>query len=245
MVGMIVLYTDFGLSGPYVGQLHAVLAQQAPGIPVIDLFHDVPNHDVRAGAYLLPAYAQEFPPGTIFVCVVDPGVGMTRPAVLLRADGRLYVGPGNGILNVAAIRARTSQWHEIRWRPARLSASFHGRDLFAPVAAMLARGQEPEIQEWAPEIPSTAWPEDLSEVLYVDRFGNLITGIRAAGIAQTAQVGIRGTVLPYARTFGDTGPGRLFWYENSSGLIEIAANQDRADRQLGCVPGDVIEILLP
>lgn len=240
---MIVLFTDFGLTGPYVGQIHAVLAQQAPAVPVIDLFHDVPNHDIRAGAYLLPAYARGFPPGTVFVCVVDPGVGSSRPAVLLRADDHFYIGPGNGLLNMAARRARSCDWREILWRPAGLSACFHGRDLFAPVAAMIALGLEPETGPWQPD-DERAWPDNLAEILYVDHFGNLISGIRAAEVPRVARIRVKDDTLAYARTFADVAPGKAFWTENSSGLLEIAVNQGRADRLLGAGVGAPLAVLV-
>ncbi len=241
---MIVLFTDFGLAGPYVGQLHALLAQQAPGVAVIDLFHDAPNHDVRAAAYLLPAYAQGFPPATVFVGVVDPGVGSERSAIVLNADHRWYVGPDNGLFEIVARRARSREWREILWRPARMSASFHGRDLFAPVAAMLARGAMPESRIVTPIGLATAWPEDLAHVVYVDRFGNLLTGIRAPAVPTTAHIVIAGNELGYARTYADVPAGRGFWYENANGLVEIAVNQERADRRFGAVCGTPVDILL-
>jgi hypothetical protein len=140
---MIVLFTDFGLHGPYVGQMRAVLHQMAPGTPVIDLFADAPVGNPRASAYLLAAYAAWFSAGTVFLCVVDPGVGGVRPAIILEADGKWYVGPGNGLFELVQRRAETTQSFDITWHPERLSASFHGRDLFAPVAAILARGEAP------------------------------------------------------------------------------------------------------
>src|SRR5437667_3655074 len=126
---MIVLYTDYGVGDPYVGQIHAALAREAPGVPIVDLLHTVPNFDIRAGAYLLPALAAEFPEGSIFVGVVDPGVGSDRAAVMARADRRWYVGPDNGLFHVVARRAYHLDVWTIEWKPERLSASFHGRDL--------------------------------------------------------------------------------------------------------------------
>lgn len=241
---MIVLFTDFGLAGPYVGQLHALLAQQAPGVTVIDLFHDAPNHDVRAAAYLLPAYTQGFPPGTVYVGVVDPGVGSERSAVILNADHRWYVGPDNGLFEIVARRAQSREWREILWRPARLSASFHGRDLFAPVAAMLARGVVPESRIATPVSPGGAWPEDLAQVVYVDRFGNFLTGIRASAVPRRARIGIAGSELVYARTYADAAAGQGFWYENANGLVEIALNRERADRRFGAAVGTPVNVLL-
>lgn len=239
---MIVLFTDFGVSGPYLGQMHAVLARQAPGVPVIDLFNDLPCHAVRAAAYLLPVYAQGFPPDTVFLCVVDPGVGGARRAVMLRADHCWYVGPDNGLLHVLACRASKTECFEIVWRPATLSASFHGRDLFAPVAAMLARGHRPDVVPATLAAPSPAWPEDLAEVLYVDRFGNAITGLRASGLARGAQLRTAGGEVAYARTYSEVAPAQAFWYENANGLVEIAANQARASEILKIAVGDALGV---
>ncbi len=140
---MIVLFTDFGLEGPYTGQVLAVLHQTAPDIATIPLFADAPAGRPKPCAYLLAAYAAWFPPGTVFLCVVDPGVGSARRAVIAEADGRLYVGPDNGLFDLILRRAAISRLWEIAWRPPKLSASFHGRDLFAPVAARLATGKTP------------------------------------------------------------------------------------------------------
>src|SRR6516225_11068809 len=123
--------------------MKAVLHQLAPTVPAIDLFADAPIGNPKASAYLLAAYAQWFVAGTVFLCVVDPGVGGTRPPIILEADGRWYVGPGNGLFELVERRATSKRRWDIDWKPGRLSDSFHGRDLFAPVAAMLARGEPP------------------------------------------------------------------------------------------------------
>jgi S-adenosylmethionine hydrolase len=238
---MIALFTDFGLTDPYVGQLHAVLAQQAPGVAVIDLFHAVPNFDIRAGAYLLPAYARDFPAGTVFVCVVDPGVGGARRPVMLRADDRWYVGPDNGLFHMLARRAASHECHLIRWRPPRLSASFHGRDLFAPCAARLARGEMPPAEPTVLTAPADGpWPDDLAEILYVDHYGNGISGLRAGAIRHAQLLRVGGEVVKYARVFSDAGAGAPFWYENANGLVEIAMNCGNAAITLGLHPGDPI-----
>ncbi len=241
---MISLFTDFGVSGPYVGQMHAVLQRRAPGVPVVDLFHDVPNHNIRAGAYLLPACAQDFPVGTVFVCVVDPGVGGPRRALILEADGRRYVGPDNGLLSIAARRARQAVWREILWRPETLSATFHGRDLFAPVAAELALGRIPECRVIpAPPAPAELWPDDLAEILYIDRYGNALTGLRAD------QVGSPDAVLragdgrfSRARTYADVPPGMAFWYANANGLVEISVHGGDASRSAGIHVGAAVRL---
>lgn len=242
---MIVLFTDFGLAGPYVGQMKAVLHRKAPNVPIVDLISDVPPFDSQSASYLLAAYAYEFPPGSVFLAVIDPGVGSARRAALVEADGRWFVGPDNGLFNTVARRAKSLTWRDITWRPARLSASFHGRDLFAPVAAAIALGELPPAEEQALSTRVKAdWPEDLARVIYVDAFGNALTGLRATGLAREAIVEVKGRRLARARTFADVPRGEGFWYENSSGLVEVAVNQGRADRELGIEVGDPVVVSL-
>lgn len=241
---MIVLATDFGHAGPYVGQMKAVLLREAPGVPVIDLFADLPAFDIQAAAYLLAAYVDEFPSGTVFLCVVDPGVGSERRAAAIDADGRWFVGPDNGLFNVIASRAAQLRWWDITWRPERLSNSFHGRDLFAPIAARVGRGEP---------VPGTAvepaarlladWPSEMAKVVYVDHFGNLITGIRASSVLETGLLEVGDKRLTYARTFSSVPPGEVFWYRNANGLVEIAVNQGRADDLLGMRVGDRVRLV--
>ena len=240
---MIVLFTDFGLHGPYTGQMKAVLHQMAPGIPVIDLFADAPAGNPKASAYLLAAYAAWFPAETVFLCVVDPGVGGTRPPIIVEADGRWYVGPGNGLFEMVQRRAVDTRSWTIDWRPERLSASFHGRDLFAPVAAMLARGEPPPGHPRRDEVDRRRdWPDDFGEIIYIDHFGNAMTGLRAAMLPADARLAAAGRVLESATTFSDRPPGTAFWYENSNGLAEIAVNRGRAD-ELGLAIGSPVEII--
>jgi S-adenosylmethionine hydrolase len=240
---MIVLFTDFGLTDPYVGQMHAVFAREAPDVPVIDLFHSVPAFNIRAGAYLLPAYTRDFPPDTVFVCVVDPGVGSDRHPVMLRADKRWYVGPDNGLFEMVQRRAGEHQCHLIRWRPAQMSASFHGRDLFAPVAASLARGEKPEAEPVELTLPpGVPWPDDLAEIIHIDHYGNAITGLRASSVARTREIRAGAEVLEYARVFSDVPPSRAFWYENANGLVEIAVHGGSAAERLSLKPGDPVTL---
>ena len=191
---------------------------------------------------MVAAYAQWFEAGTVFLCVVDPGVGGTRPAIILEADGRWYVGPGNGLFELVQRRATTTRSWDIAWKPERLSASFHGRDLFAPVAAILARGEPPPGRPRKNDMHRRAdWPDDLCEVVYIDHFGNAMTGLRALVLPPDAGLVATGRVLEPARTFSDRPPGTAFWYENSNGLVEIAVNQGRADRELGLTIGNLAE----
>ena len=241
---MIALFTDFGLAGPYTGQVKAVLHREAPGIAVVDLFADAPSRRPRPSAYLLAAYAAWFPPGTVLLAVVDPGVGSERAALAVRADGRWYIGPDNGLFELVLRRAGSAEAWEIAWRPAALSASFHGRDLFAPVAARLARGDPPEaILRRRAASRFAAWPDDLPEIVYVDFFGNAMTGLRANTLPQQARLALGGRTLAPAGTFSEVPEGAAFWYENSNGLAEIAVNGGRADRLLGLEIGSPVAIL--
>ena len=241
---MIVLVTDFGLHGPYTGQMKAVLHQMAPSVPVIDLFADAPVGNPRASAYLLAAYAAWFPANTVFLCVIDPGVGGARPAIIVEADGQRHVGPGNGLFELVQRRAMVTRSWDIDWKPERLSVSFHGRDLFAPVAAKLACGEPPPGRpRKAGADRRTDWPDDLCEIVYVDHFGNAMTGLRAAMLPPNARLAVAGQVLERARTFSDRPSGAAFWYENANGLAEIAVNRGRANSGLDLSVGSPVEIV--
>lgn len=238
---MLAFFSDFGWQGPYVGQVKAVLAAQAPGVPVIDLMHDAPCFSPRAAAYLLAALVKPFPTASVFLCVVDPGVGdPKRRAVLLEADGNWFVAPDNGLLNVIAQRASRCVWRDILWRPEVLSASFHGRDLFAPVAAMLANGNLPESSEQTLQTRVHEWPSECEEIIYIDHYGNAMTGVRAAALSPDTKLQIGQTTLLRARTFSAVPQGQGFWYENAHGLVEIAVNQGSAARQFALRPGSAI-----
>jgi len=236
---MIALFTDFGSAGPYVGQVKAVLARLAPESPVIDLAHDLAAHDARLAAYLLAALVPVLPRGTVVVAVVDPGVGGARAALALAADGRRYVGPDNGLLAIVARRAETVAWHGIPLPERPVSATFHGRDVFAPAAARLVR-REPAAGP--PAIPSVGadWPDDLARIVHRDRFGNAITGVRAATVAAGAHLVVGDRRLRRARTFSDVALGTPFWYANANGLVEIAVNQGSAVETLGLTVGDPV-----
>lgn len=241
---MLVIATDFGCEGPYLGQMKAVLLREASSVPCVDLFCDLPAFDIRAAAYLLAAYVGEFPAGTVFLCVVDPGVGSARRAAIVQADGRWYVGPDNGLFNVIASRAERLCWWDINWRPERLSHSFHGRDLFAPVAARIARGDSvPGAAVDPQERLLPGWPEDLARIVYVDHYGNLMTGLRAERVSTEAVIGVADWQFSHARTFSAVAPGSAFWYANANGLVEIAVNQGNACAALGLKVGDELQIL--
>jgi S-adenosylmethionine hydrolase len=241
---VIVLFTDFGPSGPYVGQMKAVLHREAPGIPVIDLFTDAPAFDVRRSAYLLAAYAVEFPPPAVLLVIVDPGVGSDRRPLVVEADGRRFVGPDNGLFELVWRRSGQRRAFAIDWRSERLSASFHGRDLFAPVAARLASGIGVPLTPIGDLIGEPrSWPDDLPEIVYVDHYGNAMTGLRAGSLASDAAIEIAGRRLERRRTFSDAGTGEAFWYENANGLVEISVNRGRADRDLDLAIGVPLRVI--
>lgn len=240
---MIHIFTDYGLKGPYAGQMRGVLARGAPGVPVIDLMHDAPARDPYRSAYLLAALAAEMGPDSVCIAVVDPGVGGERPPVIVSADGKRFVGPGNGLFEIVQRRAARARGWTIDWRPEKLSASFHGRDLFAPVAAMLARDEWPACNamtdDWLddPGRPGASWPDDLAEAIYIDGFGNVMTGLRAVGLGERTTIEVAGKLFSRARTFGDVAESQGFWYENALGLVEIAVNGGSAARQYGIEAG--------
>lgn len=241
-MSVIALFTDFGLAGPYTGQVKAVLARRAPAVPVVDLFADAPAFDPRLSAYLLAAYAEAFEPGDVILAVVDPGVGSPRRALVLEADARRFVGPDNGLFELVLRRAAAWRCWMIEPDPKPLSATFHGRDLFAPAAARLALGGPPSGPPTFPMRVSD-WPDDLPEIVYVDHYGNAITGVRASQLPAAAELEVAGWRIPRGRTFSDVPAGSPLWYENSNGLAEIALNGGSAASELSLLPGRPVRVV--
>ncbi len=232
------LFNDFGLHGPYLGQMISVLNLLDGQSVVVPVQCDAPFADPYHSAYLLAALVRHGPRDGIWVCVVDPGVGGSRRPLMLRADDRWLIGPDNGLL-VPSLReaTRVEAW-QIDWRPASLSASFHGRDLFAPVAAKLSSGNDVDrTQISADDLVGMGWEHQLSEVIYVDGFGNCMTGIQGGALAGNDVIQLAGESVAHARTFGASAPHALFWYVNSLGLVEIAVNLGSAERRLGVKVG--------
>lgn len=244
-VQRIACFTDFGASGPYVGQMQMVLHDLVPHVPVFPLLSDLPPFRPDLAAYLLPQLARDAPRQSLFLCIVDPGVGGERSALAARVDGNWYVGPDNGLLAIAVRRAAQVDCWRIDWRPKRLSASFHGRDLFSPIAARIAvEGRVPGTPLAPGQLVGSDWPDDCPRVVYSDAYGNLCSGIRAAAVDRRSFIRAGNQMLGFARTFCEVPVGASFWYENAFGLIEFSVNQGRADRTLGLGIGDRVDLNL-
>ncbi len=243
---MIVLFTDFGIRDPYVGQVKARLLEGAPAQHIVDLLHEAPAYNAHAGAHLLAAFAPTFPPGTVFLAVVDPGVGTVRDAVVLLSGGQWYVGPDNGLMSIVAARNRDARVWRIVWQPEVLSTTFHGRDLFAVIAAEIARGDFPvdKLTEIA-RLNVVFDDQDLARVIYLDHFGNAWTGIRGAEIPQQAHLTAKAASFEHSESFGFVGRGEGFWFVNSVGLVELAVNRGSAARDFGLAIGDPVQIQRP
>jgi S-adenosylmethionine hydrolase len=245
---MLTFLSDYGPGDEYVGVVHGVIARIAPGARVLDLGHGVPPQDVRTGARRL-ARALPFVPAGVHLAVVDPGVGGPRRAVALRAGDRRFVGPDNGLLLEAADRfGGVTEAVEISaspWRLEPVSATFHGRDIFAPVAAHLARGEilageplDPASLVRLPELRARREGDDVvAHVLEVDGFGNLRLDADPGDFASAA-----GHPVTVARTFGDVAPGGLLLYVESDGGLALAVNGGSAAARLGVRSGDDLRL---
>ncbi len=238
-LGAAFLFTDYTLSGPYVGQLHARLHEGTDGrLASIDLMHDAPAFRPDLGAYLLAAVIPHLSAGATVLAVVDPGVGTDRAGLGLWLDGRWVIGPDNGLLAIAAQRAQEVSAYQLPPAEAAASATFHGRDVFAKAAAAVGTtaavpsGFCP-ISDWV----GRDWAIDWDVVVYQDGFGNLMTGRRVETAPEPARLEIAGCELPRARKFADVSPGEAFWYGNAMGLVEVAVNAGSAAKSLGAGPG--------
>ncbi|MBV8715564.1 MAG: SAM-dependent chlorinase/fluorinase [Chloroflexi bacterium] len=248
---VITLLTDFGLHDTYVGQVKGAILSVAPSAAVVDLTHAVPPQDVLAGAFLLWSAVETFPPGTIHVAVVDPGVGSSRRALAIRAArGDTLVGPDNGLLLPATYRlgglhdavALTKQRY---WRPD-TSATFHGRDIFGPVAAHLARGVP--LSDFGPpasDLVDLRLPEPHGlegEVIHVDVYGNLVTNLPAASLPPRFDVLVAGRSAPFALFYGSVAPGELLAEVGSNGLLEISVRDGSATKLTGAARGTPVSL---
>jgi len=238
---MIVTFTDFGITGPYLGQMKARLLEYAPCHQIVDLMVDVPAFQIGYGAKLLAGLVENMAKQAVYLCVVDPGVGGQRKPICLQSDGRWFVGPDNGLFHYIIQSSQNVQAFEILWRGETLSKSFHGRDLFAPIAAMLAQNMDFDKSALAIDDLVTLSPTQAGEVIYIDAYGNCWTDMRHNDITISETLMIAAQTVKYADVFCDTEEGHAFWYLNSSGFVEIAINQGNAAQNLGLMLGSQIK----
>lgn len=236
------LFTDYGLSGPYVGLLHAVISGALPQARIIDLQHDLPPFRPRGAGILLAPLLRWLPATSMVVAVVDPGVGGGRRGLVVDYAGLRLVGPDNGLF--APLLAGADCIRTIEWLPEEMSATFHGRDWFAPVAARLAAGEQVPLSLTDVEsCVGSGWPPVLSEIVYIDGFGNLVTGIPRRFVDNAHSFQLGEWALKYAHTFVEVAPGIPFWHVNSLGLVEFAVNQGSAADLLGLAVGDPVPMV--
>jgi S-adenosyl-L-methionine hydrolase (adenosine-forming) len=256
---IITLLTDFGLEDAYVASMKGVILKICSDASLVDITHLVPPGDIRAGAFLLASVASEFPTGTIHLAVVDPGVGTARRGLLVGAAGHLFVGPDNGLF--AWVLRQASRWEAYSleiiayWRHT-VSYTFHGRDIFAPVAAHLASGLAPralgppctpQSASWADAIETGA--EILGEIIHIDHFGNAVTNVSrevlkrfASGSRTAVRIGAL-NISAMADTYGGQDPGKVIALIGSHGHLEIAITQGSAAQSCGLHCGDPVVII--
>jgi S-adenosylmethionine hydrolase len=242
------LLSDFGVEDPYVGVMKAVVLGICPTVSLVDLTHEVPPQDVMTGALHLMQAAPHFPRGAVHLAVVDPGVGSRRRAIAVETERAFFVGPDNGLASLAWGRVVCAVELPI---PRGASATFHGRDVFAPAAGRLAAGA-PLVSLGRPAtgLAKLAWPRPRrrgprlrGEIVHVDRFGNLITNLTARdlGARFTLRAG-EFNARRLQRTYADAAPGALLLLVGSSGLVEIAARDGSAAARLGLRRGDAVAV---
>jgi len=241
MTRIVTLLTDFGTVDGYVAEMKGVILSNAPDVALVDITHDVPPQDVERARLTVARMWRRFPPGTIHVIVVDPGVGSTRASLCVSSDERFLVGPDNGVLSPSLLLP-TARAIELP-TPSSASATFHGRDVFAPCAAALARGAPFEsLGEPAPSPIIRRTPEPIrtktgaldGEVILVDRFGNCVTnlfGFRAGTVA------VNSREIPVRSTYADVGIGEVVAVVGSTGFIELAVRDGSAAEALRLVRG--------
>lgn len=258
----IALLTDFGLRDGYVGMMKGVMAGIAPRVQYIDLTHMIPPQDVWAGRFCLGNAVCCFPAGTVFLGVVDPGVGSARRGIAVQFAGGYFVGPDNGLVSgildqyeaIAAVTLTNPRY----WRTQTLNAissTFHGRDIFAPVAAHLATGIslqqlgaaiDPQDLVTLPLPPVHQQQQTLTGIIqYIDHFGNLVSNIPAEAIlSQPGQVLYGDRPIPYVRTYSDVPPQQPCALIGSHGWLEISLNQGNAQIIFQAQRGDTVQFIL-
>ncbi|WP_309383331.1 SAM hydrolase/SAM-dependent halogenase family protein [Cerasicoccus frondis] len=255
----IAFLTDFGVRDWYVAAMKGVALTTAPQAQLVDISHHVSPGDIASAAFILSQCWLEFPEGTAFVVIVDPGVGSTRAPVALEAQGRFFVGPDNGLFGWLGHRIK--QCHRIENKELcreTISHTFHGRDIFTPVAASLTSGKT-KLDAVGPkheQLITAPWPKpDLDEnraygsIIYIDHYGNAITNLRQSTLEESyslegATVSLHPRRLPLLKTFSDAPTGSALAYFGSGGLLEIGVNGGSAQQQLDLRLDQHIELVL-
>ncbi len=247
MPPIITLLTDFGTADSYVAEMKAVLISSALGAALIDVTHEIPPGNIRAAQFILARTWRRFPRGAVHCVVVDPGVGTERRALAAVAAGHYFVAPDNGVLSPLPAEA---QFYELPI-PADAAPTFHGRDVFAPAAASLANGTAlahlghliaDPVRSPLPALRMDGLTA-VGEVIYIDRFGTLVTNIVAESVEPGSRVRLAGTdVGSLRRTFGDVERGQLLAYVGSGGTVEIAVRDGSAARLLGVGVGTEVRV---
>lgn len=264
-VSLITLLTDFGRSDYFVAALKGVILSANPKASIVDITHDIPPQDIEAGAFTLLAATPSFPEGAIHVAVVDPGVGSARRPILVKLGSQFFVGPDNGIFSYVCetsenlgVSPRVLHLTNAKYFRRDVSATFHGRDIFAPVAAALSLGVKPSALGTAisdfvrlpPLRPTTSRTGRLAaRIIHIDRFGNCVTNISQRDL--TAKMIAAGAVLrikrKYVKSFREyfaegTGREKVFGIWGSAGFLELAAMNDSAARLLNAGRGDEVMV---
>lgn len=248
----VTLLTDFGTRDGFVGAVKAAIAALLPAAVIDDVAHDIPPGDVGAGARALERYWRRYPERTVHVVVVDPGVGTPRAALACAAEGRLLIGPDNGVLTPAlsAPGARCVSI-DLGALAGPVSATFHGRDVFAPAAAALAGGAPLDtlgspfsdpVRLGAPQ-PKRVGHDALGEVVALDAYGNAATNLPGTWVGPASRVVVAGLRLPVLRTYGDVGPGEPVALVDSEGRVEVAVRDASAADRLRLAVGTAVRLL--
>jgi len=254
---MITLTSDFGLKDPYVAEMKGVILTINPNATIIDISHDVEKFNIRLGAFILASAAPYFPQGTVHLVVVDPSVGTDRRAILVHTEQGFFVGPDNGVLMLAAKNQEIEHIYELtntKFMLPQVSNTFHGRDIFAPMAAYVDKCKK--VWEFGPEITNVVMPEFASvkasnekligEILYIDDFGNIITNISQKEIRQTKTVNVKlhkvSLNVAFGKTYAQTKSREAIALIGSHGFLEVALNQASAAKKFHAMAGDKIEV---
>ncbi|HEX3033997.1 MAG TPA: SAM-dependent chlorinase/fluorinase [Thermodesulfobacteriota bacterium] len=252
MKRIITLTTDFGVKDHYVGVMKGVILSINPDALIVDITHEIPPHDVLKGAFTLRNFYRYFPEGTIHVVVIDPGVGSQRKPVAVEAEGNIFVGPDNGVFTFVYSGSKSFKVIEISnpiYTLADVSSTFHGRDIFAPVAGYISMGAPIEDlgkEVWSPvklpiKEPQIRGNEIIGEVVYTDHFGNLVTNIPHDLVKSGSKIYIgKDMIKGISRSYSEVPEGELLAIIGSSGFLEISVNQGRASDMIDLGDGTII-----